>query len=112
VNRGAEASEAVPPGSKARSSPQVLVFRHDRLQHLGLITGSLDRHGVGFQYVDLADIEGGCVSAALIHLAQISYRLGRTLHFDSKTLSCTGDEEANRMFTRNYRSTFAVPGEV
>ena len=59
-----------------------------------------------------ADIEGGCVTAALIHLAQISYRLGRTLHFDPKALTCTGDEEANRMLTRNYRAPFVVPAEV
>ncbi len=35
-------------------SVQVLVFRHDRFQHLGLIAGSLERHGIGFRYVDLA----------------------------------------------------------
>jgi predicted dehydrogenase len=59
-----------------------------------------------------ADIEEGCITAASIHLAQISYRLGRTLHFDAKTLTCTGDEEANRMFTRDYRRPFVVLAEV
>ena len=44
-----------------------------------------------------------------MHLANISYRLGRSMHFDAKTLTCTGDAEANRMFTRNYRAPFVVP---
>lgn len=56
-----------------------------------------------------AEIEEGALSTNLVHLANISYRLGRTLHFDANTLSCTGDEEANKMFTRNYRAPFVVP---
>jgi hypothetical protein len=47
-----------------------------------------------------------------VHLANISYRLGRTLHFDAASYSCTGDEEANRMFTRRYRAPFVVPEKV
>lgn len=38
--------------------------------------------------------------------------LGRTLHFDAAGYSCTGDEEANRMFRRNYRKPFVVPEKV
>jgi hypothetical protein len=46
----------------------------------------------------------------LIHLANISYRTGRTLYFDPVTYSCKGDAEATAMFTRNqYRSPFVVP---
>ena len=59
-----------------------------------------------------ADIEEGYLSTNLIHLANISYRLGRTLNFDSKTLRCAGDEEANRMLTRDYRKPFVVPEKV
>jgi hypothetical protein len=45
-----------------------------------------------------------------VHLANIAYRLGRTLHFDEKTYSCIGDPEANRMFTRpEYHAPFVVP---
>ncbi len=32
---------------------------------------------------------------ALVHLANISYRLGRTLNFDAASYSCAGDAEAN-----------------
>lgn len=59
-----------------------------------------------------ADIEEGYLSTQLVHLANISYRLGRTLNFDAKTLTCTGDPEANRMFTRQYRAPFLVPEKV
>jgi hypothetical protein len=34
------------------------------------------------------------------------------LNFDSASYSCTGDEEANRMFKRNYRAPFVVPEKV
>ncbi len=59
-----------------------------------------------------AEIEEGALSATLMHLANISYRVGRTLTFDSQTLTCVGDAEANRMFTRNYRKPFVVPEKV
>ena len=58
----------------------------------------------------LAEIEEGAISTMLIHLANISYRTGRTLYFDPVTYSCKGDAEATAMFTRTqYRSPFTVP---
>ena len=59
-----------------------------------------------------APIDEGAISTTLVHLANISYRLGRTLHFDAATYTCKGDAEANRMFTRNYRKPFVVPEKV
>jgi predicted dehydrogenase len=59
-----------------------------------------------------APIEEGAISTTLVHLANISYRLGRTLNFDEATYSCTGDPEANRMFRRTYRAPFVVPESV
>jgi hypothetical protein len=47
-----------------------------------------------------------------VHLANISYRLGRTLHFDAATYSVTGDPAANKMFRREYRKPFVVPEKV
>ena len=58
------------------------------------------------------EIQEGADSATLMHLANISYRLGRTLNFDSVKMEVTGDPEANKMFTRNYRSPFIVPAKV
>jgi len=59
-----------------------------------------------------ADIEEGALSCNLMHLANISYRLGRTLHWDEKTLTVKGDPEANRMLTRAYRVPYVVPAKV
>ncbi|MHC4441179.1 MAG: Gfo/Idh/MocA family protein [Planctomycetota bacterium] len=59
-----------------------------------------------------APIEFGHRSAALCHMANISYRLGRSLKFDPQTETFTNDSEANRMMTRNYRKPFVVPQKV
>ncbi len=56
-----------------------------------------------------APIEEGALSVQLVHLANISYRTGRTLQFDADNFQVTGDEQANAMFTRNYRAPFVVP---
>jgi predicted dehydrogenase len=56
-----------------------------------------------------APIEEGAISTTLVHLANISYRVGRTLYFDPKSWSCKGDAEANAMFRRKYRAGFVVP---
>lgn len=58
----------------------------------------------------LAEIEEGAISTMLIHLANISYRTGRTLYFDPVTYCCTGDADATAMFSRKqYRPPFVVP---
>jgi predicted dehydrogenase len=59
-----------------------------------------------------APIEEGYLSTVLVHLANISYRLGRTLEFDSVNLQCKGDPEATAMFARQYRVPFVVPEKV
>jgi predicted dehydrogenase len=59
-----------------------------------------------------ANIEEGFYSCALIHFANISYRLGRSLEFDPATMWFPRDEEANRMLTREYRAPFVVPDRV
>jgi predicted dehydrogenase len=56
-----------------------------------------------------AEIEEGAISTTLVHLANISYRLGRSVHFDAASYSCAGDKEANAMFRREYRKPFVVP---
>ena len=47
-----------------------------------------------------------------MHLANISYRVGRTIHWDSKTMTCVGDAEANEMLSRANRAPFIVPKTV
>lgn len=62
-----------------------------------------------------APIEEGHISCALVHLANASYRLGRTLNFDPETQQVIGDEEAAVLLRdgdRGYRAPFTVPEEV
>ncbi len=56
-----------------------------------------------------AEIEEGAMSCVLMHLANVSYRLGRTLHWDEKTWTVKNDPEANAMLTRKYRAPYIVP---
>jgi predicted dehydrogenase len=57
-------------------------------------------------------IKEGYYSSALPHLANISYRLGRKLLFDSWKEKFIGDNEADSMLTRNYRNPYIVPEKV
>jgi predicted dehydrogenase len=57
-------------------------------------------------------IEEAHISTTLVHLANASYRLGRTLKFDSATEQVIGDDEANRILRGTYRAPYVVPEEV
>ncbi|HEY3457511.1 MAG TPA: Gfo/Idh/MocA family oxidoreductase [Bryobacteraceae bacterium] len=62
-----------------------------------------------------APIEEGHISCALMHLANASYRLGRTLHFDPETQQVLGDEEANKLLRdgdRGYRKPYTIPSNI
>ncbi len=58
------------------------------------------------------DILEGHISATLCHLANASYRLGRSLSFDPEKENFGADNEANAMLTRDYRDGFVVPEKV
>ena len=58
-----------------------------------------------------AEVEIGVTSAALCHLANISYRLGRKLEFNPDTWRFK-DADANKMLTREYRAPYVVPDLV
>jgi predicted dehydrogenase len=59
-----------------------------------------------------AEVEEGALSCNLMHLANISYRVGRTLHWDASKMVCIDDDEANKLLTRAYRSPFVVSKHV
>ena len=62
-----------------------------------------------------APVEEGHMSCALVHLANASYRLGRTIQFNPETQQVIGDEEAERLLRdgdRGYRAPFVVPDVV
>jgi len=58
------------------------------------------------------DIKEGHYTCALIHLANASYRLKRSLVFDPAIESCSQDAEANSLLIRVYRAPFIVPEQV
>ena len=65
------------------------------------------------KYQDLtAEVEIGAMSAACCHLANISYRTGRKLAWDAAKWQFSGDAEANRMLTRDYRKPYVVTEKV
>jgi hypothetical protein len=57
-------------------------------------------------------IEEGFYSCALIHLANISYRLGRTINFDPDTQTIINDGEATKMLSREYRAPYIIPQQI
>jgi len=62
-----------------------------------------------------APIEEGHLSCAMMHLANASYRLGRTIHFNPETEQVIGDKEAEKLLRdgdRGYRAPFTVPEHV
>jgi hypothetical protein len=58
------------------------------------------------------DIHEGHLSTSLCHLANISYRLGRSLKFIGERETFAHDAEANAMLTRHYRTPYVVPEVV
>jgi len=52
------------------------------------------------------------LASALAHLGNISYRLGRQLNFDPVAEQFIGDEDANRMLTREYRQPYVIPEKI
>ncbi len=56
-----------------------------------------------------APILDGHLSAALCHLGNISYRVGRSLQIDPATETILNDEAASALLTRPYRPGFDLP---
>ena len=60
-----------------------------------------------------ADIEQSHYSACLVHLANLSHRVGnKQLLFDAKTERFTNSEEANRLLKPAYRKNYRIPEQV
>jgi predicted dehydrogenase len=53
-------------------------------------------------------IEEGVLSCSLIHLANISYRVGRSLDFDTEKKMFVNDNEANGLLSKNYREPYTI----
>lgn len=59
-----------------------------------------------------APIREGYLSTTLVHLANASYRLGRTINFDPETESVINDSEATELLKGTYRAPYVVPEKV
>lgn len=59
-----------------------------------------------------APILEGYLSTTLVHLANASYRLGRTINFDPDSESVANDPEATELLRGTYRAPFIVPENV
>ena len=59
-----------------------------------------------------ADVEEGHKSVTVCHLAKISQKLGRCVHFDPKTERFVNDPEADKFLKREYRAPYVVPEQV
>jgi predicted dehydrogenase len=60
----------------------------------------------------VSDIEEGYITAASCILANMSCKLGRTLLWDPQKGQVVGDDEANRLLARPYRSPWVHPDPV
>jgi len=59
-----------------------------------------------------ADALVGHLSTSLAHLANIATRVGRSLNFDPLKEQIIGDEEANKLVSREYREHWGTPRGV
>ncbi|HPD29631.1 MAG TPA: Gfo/Idh/MocA family oxidoreductase [Phycisphaerae bacterium] len=59
----------------------------------------------------VADIEEGHISTASCILANIAMRVGRTLAWDAAKGQVVGDDEANRLLKRAYRTPWVHPAD-
>jgi predicted dehydrogenase len=60
-------------------------------------------------YESFEDMKRHLADAAGLDLTGITYRLGRTLHFDAQAEKFVGDPDADQLLTRPYRAPFAMP---
>jgi predicted dehydrogenase len=64
---------------------------------------------IGKRGKPVADIEQGCMSTIACILANLSMQLGRSLEWDHAKGQVVGDDEANRLLRRPYRSPWVHP---
>jgi len=64
------------------------------------------------QVVEAFEMVKANCRAVGMDLADSTYQMGRVLEFDPQTERFVGDEQANRLLTREYRAPFVVPKTV
>jgi hypothetical protein len=56
-----------------------------------------------------ADVEIGYKTITACHLGVIAYKTKRTIHWDAQRERITGDEEAQKLTSKEYRSPWLLP---
>lgn len=103
-NEPGPGSNAPPDSGNGGSDPNVLTSietSHYR--------NFVDALRAGDPKILTCDVLEGHLSSTLPHLANISYRVGRSLTFDGKTEQFVGDKDADKLLTREYRKGFEIP---
>lgn len=72
--------------------------------HMQNLLSCIDRRGR-----PVSDIEEGYISASSCILGNMALKLGRELRYDPEQHRVIGDEEANRMLRRPYRTPYVHP---
>ena len=99
------------PGPGTEEGPEAAA--RAALNQSGAVSGSLPELRGRDSRADKPSIvtcglEDGHLSSSLAHLANISYRVGRSLAFKGKTETFSGDKEADLLLTRKYRKGFEL----
>lgn len=66
-------------------------------------------HAIATRGRPVADIEQGYISASSCIMANLALQLGRTLRWDEQAQHIAGDDEANALLRRPYRSPWVHP---
>jgi predicted dehydrogenase len=95
-------------GKKREPGPSMQATNNTNMDHYNLFINAVRANDP-----KLLDGKGspmdGHLSCSLMHMANTSYRLGRSLDWDAKTEKFVNDDEANKMIKRDYRAPFVVP---
>jgi len=115
VNRGSLTGGAVERLADAPlARNQFSLYPHDNLERperAGKLDAIINHMGnfvdcLRSRQMPIADVASQHRSVSACHLANISMRLGRTLHWNPETEQCVADDEANRWLSRPQRAGF------
>jgi predicted dehydrogenase len=108
MSTGDEAADTYKVWLGKEQQPQPSVHEGNQLQHFKNFIDCV----ISRKKDELNEpIEEGHISCGLMHLANASYRLGRTIHFNPETEQVIGDKEAEKLLRdgdRGYRAPFTV----
>jgi predicted dehydrogenase len=89
--------------------PEPDMGTHPDLDHFGIFAQAIRENKPNLVS---CDIEEARISATYCLMADIAYRLNRSLTFDPGTERFVSDEQANGMLSRRYREPYVVPEKV